>query len=163
EPRAADGLEDRRLVRAVTDEDHAGREPARRRESADGIDDDVMTLHHPQSRDESDEGAVPTAEPLTHRWIGTSRAIRLDVGAARDRDDAVRGQEARGQILATARLRDRDDERGRAAIEPAIAGVRTHGLRDVTGTHDRRAPARPPRDPGPGRRAPLPAGGVRDS
>ena len=58
------------------------------------------------------------------------------VGTTGERDDTVRRQQPGGDVLTANGLGHGHHERGGSAVEPAIAGVRPHRLRDVTGAHD---------------------------
>ena len=62
--------------------------------------------------------------------------VALGVGAARQRRDMVRIDEARGDVLAPDGVGHRHDERRAAPVEPAVRGVGPHRLRDVTRSHD---------------------------
>jgi hypothetical protein len=92
----------------------------------------AMPLHHTEAAHHPDEQHLGhAAEAPADLRVRRARGVLLGVGAARERDHAVGRQQARSDVLSADRVADRDHERRRPAIEPAVAGVRPHRLHDV--------------------------------
>ena len=83
-------------------------------------------------------GWSPSA-PSRRRHAGSAGAGRYASASAPPASVTMRcgRQQPGGQALAADRLRHGHDERGGAAVEPAIARVGPYRLRDVAGAHDR--------------------------
>ena len=111
---------------------HAACRQARR-----GLDHDLVALHDAQAGDHADQRTVrPSAEARVGLGITRPRMVALGIGAARQRGDAVRIDEAGGDVLAPDGFGHRHHERGAAPVEPAVGRVGPHRLRDVTRPHD---------------------------
>ena len=68
--------------------------------------------------------------------IARPRMVALGVGAARQRGDVVRIDEACRDVLTPDGVGHRHDERRTAPVEPAVRGVGSDGLRDVARPDD---------------------------
>ena len=87
------------------------------------LDHDAVSLHHAQPGDHAHQGRSPSAPSRArHAAIGGRRPVRLGVDAARERDDARAAAAARRpEHWPRIASRHGHDERGGAAVEPAVA------------------------------------------
>ncbi len=88
--------------------------------------------HHAEHRSASGEPECIASGAAIYPGVKTD-----GVHATRQRHHALRGQEARGHILAVDRVGHRRDKVGGFSVEPPVPRMRSDRLDDVTGPYER--------------------------
>ncbi len=101
------------------------------------LHDDTMAFHDAQPAHQADEGrGVAGAQGRADGRRRGAGSVGVDVGAAGERHDILRSEQPGRDVLPTDGVRHGERERGRATVEPAVGGVRSDGLSDVSRSHE---------------------------